>query len=68
MTKFIKVINSYGNTVYINPDYIVHFGGSENSPYLEFDDEIFNVKTPLSEIVKQLVENGYLKGCNDESK
>lgn len=62
MTKFIKVINSYGNIIYINPDHIVHFGGCEDSPYFELDGEAFTVKTPLSEIVEQLVENGYLKG------
>lgn len=62
MTKFIKVKNSRGNTIYINPDHIVHFGGCEDSPYFEFDGEAFNVKTPLSEIVEQLVENGFLKG------
>lgn len=64
MAKFIKVKNSYGTTIYINPDHIMHFGGSEDSPYFEFDGEVFNVKTPLNEIVKQLVENGYLKDDN----
>lgn len=68
MTKFIKVINSHGNTIYINPDYILHFGGREDSPYFEFDGEVFNVKTPLSEIVEQLVENGFLKGGKNGSK
>ncbi len=67
MTKFIKVINSYGNTIYINPDRILHFGGCEDSPYFELGEEAFNVKTPLSEIVEQLVENGYLKGGNNEN-
>lgn len=66
MTKFIKVKNSYGRPIYINPDHIVHFGGCEDAPYFEFDGEAFNVKTPLSVIVKQLVENGYLKDDNGE--